>query len=583
MGSHGAEIDDQSSADSTPEDVAVLYAWANLRGAKYRDYSASRREHRAQVRYRAAKGLLERELKAQAEAEAAAEQAEREAFAAEAIALSQTEHDSQASRLESLRIAEAAARKATAERVEAARRSEAAAHAAMLALREEREISEAHASAQEQAMIYTESDLRRRQLAGPQPRLRVGGATGSEFTLGIDEVEKPKSFSESEDRGRQGDLLESRLVGFGVAARKPLFDADVSSVPMGWALDQRPAGELKTGGDLPNAISEVEQVGPAWLFGGRATSPRTPAAPVFAPGISAEATAGRTLQDSREQVAARWFALKGVFENAAPELAAVQSARPGDVGTPLVAVYSLAGGVGKTSLVAALGRALSLKGEKVVVTDTTSDGLLPYYFGARQLTPGVVRAFAPPEQKPGEPTSLVIYDAARRGGDERQQATMAEEILRNVTGNHRVLLDLPSGSSWLIRQMANRHPIVLVPIMPDMNSVISLQAVEKLFRSITDSEGRSILPFYVLNRFVASLPLHLDVREVFRRQLGERLLRVAIRDSQAVSEALAEGMTAVDYAPSSPVSLDLLEVAAWVRSMSPPATAESRPQHWSER
>jgi cellulose synthase operon protein YhjQ len=581
MGSH-AEIDDQSSADSTPEDVAVLYAWANLRGAKYRDYSASRREHRAQVRYRAAKGLLERELKAQAEAEAAAEQAEREAFAAEAIALSQTEHDSQASRLESLRIAEAAARKATAERVEAARRSEAAAHAAMLALREEREISEAHASAQEQAMIYTESDLRRRQLAGPQPRLRVGGTTGSEFTLGIDEEEEAKSFSKSEHRGRQGDLLESP-VGFGVAARKPLFDADASSVPMGWSFDQRPAAELKTGGDLPNAIAGSEQVGPAWLFGGQTTAPRTPAAPVFAPGISAEATAGHTLQDSREQVAARWFALKGVFENAAPELAAVQSARPGDVGTPLVAVYSLAGGVGKTSLVAALGRALSLKGEKVVVTDTTSDGLLPYYFGARQLTPGVVRAFAPPEQKPGEPTSLVIYDAASKGGDERQQATMAEEILRNVTGNHRVLLDLSSGSSWLIRQMAYLHPIVLVPIMPDMNSVISLQAVEKLFRSITDSEGRSILPFYVLNRFVASLPLHLDVREVFRRQLGERLLRVAIRDSQAVSEALAEGMTAVDYAPSSPVSLDLLEVAAWVRSMSPPATAESRPQHWSER
>jgi cellulose biosynthesis protein BcsQ len=91
------------------------------------------------------------------------------------------------------------------------------------------------------------------------------------------------------------------------------------------------------------------------------------------------------------------------------------------------------------------------------------------------------------------------------------------------------------------------------------------------------------LPFYVLNRFVASLPLHLDVREVFRRQLGERLLRVAIRDSPAVSEALAEGMTVLDYAPSAPVSLDLLEVATWIRSMSPPATAEFLPLHRGER
>src|ERR1700736_41253 len=121
MGSRGTEIDGKATADNTPEDVAVLYSWANFQGAKYRDYSASRRQQRAQARYRSAKALLERELKAQAEAEAAAAQAEREAFTAEAVALSQSDQD-QAFRVESLRSAEAAARKAAAERVEAARR-----------------------------------------------------------------------------------------------------------------------------------------------------------------------------------------------------------------------------------------------------------------------------------------------------------------------------------------------------------------------------------------------------------------------------------------------------------------------------
>ena len=65
------KIDDLPVAD-TPEDVAVLYSWANLHGAKYRDFSASRREYRAQLRHRAAEQLREQELKAQAEAEAAA-------------------------------------------------------------------------------------------------------------------------------------------------------------------------------------------------------------------------------------------------------------------------------------------------------------------------------------------------------------------------------------------------------------------------------------------------------------------------------------------------------------------------------
>ncbi len=55
-------------------------------------------------------------------------------------------------------------------------------------------------------------------------------------------------------------------------------------------------------------------------------------------------------------------------------------------------------------------------------------------------------------------------------------------------------------------------------------------------------------PFYLLNGFDASLPLHLDVREVLRGKLGERLLPFAVRRSPAVSEALAEGMTVIDYA-----------------------------------
>jgi cellulose biosynthesis protein BcsQ len=85
----------------------------------------------------------------------------------------------------------------------------------------------------------------------------------------------------------------------------------------------------------------------------------------------------------------------------------------------------------------------------------------------------------------------------------------------------------------------------------------------------------------VLNQFDATLPLHLDVREVLRRQLGERLVRFAIRRSAVVSEALAEGMTVVDYAPSAPVSKDFLDVALWLRSVSSPA-AEFSGASWGQ-
>ena len=136
-------------------------------------------------------------------------------------------------------------------------------------------------------------------------------------------------------------------------------------------------------------------------------------------------------------------------------------------------------------------------------------------------------------------------------------------------------MPVPGSSRWLstsFGQASEKRP-----------SVISLRAVERLFRGFVDSEGRPVLPYYVLNQFDASLPLHLDVREVFRRQLGDRLLRFAIRRSQAVSEALADGMTVLDYAPGAPVSQDYRDIALWLRGVSPPATEDSRPARWGKR
>jgi cellulose biosynthesis protein BcsQ len=86
----------------------------------------------------------------------------------------------------------------------------------------------------------------------------------------------------------------------------------------------------------------------------------------------------------------------------------------------------------------------------------------------------------------------------------------------------------------------------------------------------------------VLNQFDPSLPLHLDVREVLREQLGDRLLPFTLRRAPAVSEALAEGMTVLDYAPDAPVSQDYRDVALWLRSVSPPAMVESRGVRWGE-
>src|SRR6266852_4604114 len=124
MDSRSTDRTEDPVVAETPEDVAVLYSWANLHGAKYRDFSASRREYRAQLRHRAAEQTREQELKAQPGAEAAALSADAAVQAAARQAELSVVPRDDAAREQALREADRASRIASAERVVAARRAE---------------------------------------------------------------------------------------------------------------------------------------------------------------------------------------------------------------------------------------------------------------------------------------------------------------------------------------------------------------------------------------------------------------------------------------------------------------------------
>lgn len=307
-----------------------------------------------------------------------------------------------------------------------------------------------------------------------------------------------------------------------------------------------------------------------------------------------------SLTGSRDRLNNRWFALKSVFDPQTAPIEQVPAQPPARV--PVLAVFSLAGGVGKTSLVASLGRALSSRGERVLLVDTAAYGLLPFFFGARDQRPGLLRTFNPPGVGAEAPIQLVSLDpegqpqeaqaqdqnqnSNQERGPDRSPDWLAQEVGRLSRGSHRILIDLPTASGATTRRVLRMAPTVLVPVAPDMNSVVSVGAIESFFRHSGNIGGKQILPYYVLNQFDYSLPLHLDVREILREQIGDRLLPFALRRSPAVSEALAEGMTVMDYAPSAVVAEDYTHLAQWVRSLSAPATQSSQSYgsvRWSER
>jgi cellulose synthase operon protein YhjQ len=278
--------------------------------------------------------------------------------------------------------------------------------------------------------------------------------------------------------------------------------------------------------------------------------------------------------------ATRWYALRSIF---APVQASVDpSSFPAfEQRPPIVVIFSLAGGVGKTCLVATLGRVLSALGEHVLLAETAACGILPFYFGSRELRPGVVRTFFPPAafgEDCDAPVQMLNLQGDGSPEDGNQQDALLAGLLRDGRGANRIVVDVATANRKWMSRLLSLRPTLLVPILPDMSSVACLGLLEALDAGSANGEKA----LYLLNQFDASSPLHRDVRAILQQQLGDRLLPFVLRRSSLVSEALAEGMTVIDYAPGSEVAADYRDLAGWLRSLSAPAMAGSGGR-WSER
>jgi cellulose biosynthesis protein BcsQ len=358
-----------------------------------------------------------------------------------------------------------------------------------------------------------------------------------------------------------------------LAAPAARADAASASTPVPTRQEVQPSA-LAPGGDLSSRLR------PQWFDPGQGGQGIHEV-----PGGGNTGVGSESLQSAKERVASRWFALNGLFTRSAPA-AELSSVPKRERHVPVIAVFSFAGGVGKTSLIATLGRALASHGERVLLADTTHFGLLPFYFGARDLKAGAVRTFTPPNNGIDAPVYAVTLDVQQPRGEGAGEDPLVEALLLEGQRSQRILVDVQTASEDVVRRLLPLRPIVLAPLLPEMNSVVSVNAIESVFSGPTFSAPggaaeQNIKPIYLLNQFDASMPLHIDVREILQDQLGDRLLPFVVRWSPAVSEALAEGMTVFDYAPNSSVAEDYLRLANWFRSVSA-AAGDYRGVRWSE-
>ena len=81
---------------------------------------------------------------------------------------------------------------------------------------------------------------------------------------------------------------------------------------------------------------------------------------------------------------------------------------------------------------------------------------------------------------------------------------------------------------------------------------------------------------YILNKFDPTQPLHVEIHDWLAGH-GRDHRVITLRRTDEVSEALAEGVTVIDYAPASGIAEDYVRLGETVRELTEikPATKHS--------
>ena len=233
---------------------------------------------------------------------------------------------------------------------------------------------------------------------------------------------------------------------------------------------------------------------------------------------------------------------------------------------PVIALQGLRGGMGTTSVTAALARALQQLGESVLAIDFTPDNLLRLHFN----TPfELARGWARAERDGGrwqegalrycENLDFLPFgrlNAAERLEVQRQCQQQPERWRDNVrqliAGDPQrwILLDVPVGDGVLAQQALQLADSVFVLLNPDANC-----------RTAPSADAAERLPFLV-NHYSSASQLQQDLHQLWLQTLSG-LLPVVIHRDEALAEALAVKQPLGEYRPESLAADEVLTLANW--------------------
>lgn len=233
----------------------------------------------------------------------------------------------------------------------------------------------------------------------------------------------------------------------------------------------------------------------------------------------------------------------------------------------VVSLSGVRGGVGTTSLLAALGFALHSLGERVLMVDMCPENQLRLHFNlAVEQSSGWARAML--DGQPWHEHAWRLSDTLHLLPYGRLSAVQSQRIEQRLIDEPQLWarrqVSLAGQYDWLLFDMPQRLPghAGVGPCLLSIRVAEADPACLALLQQARQEPGHVQQPL-LINRFDAGSALQRDLLLVWRNSPDSRLLPLTVHLDEAIREAMAFRQPVGQYAPDSLGAQDALSLATW--------------------
>lgn len=226
-----------------------------------------------------------------------------------------------------------------------------------------------------------------------------------------------------------------------------------------------------------------------------------------------------------------------------------------------VFVYGTAGGVGATTISATLARLFAKAGANCALLDDRNESVLPFFFGEqRAVYDG--QPYAGLHAASDIAVRIITRQTSDTGAAQDEASNESDWLQRSVSSlqNHlqHLVIDIQRGQEPSLPP--NAAPVALLAAVPDVSSLVGARALKRILSE--KASGSQVI--CVLNKFDSSLALHVEIHGWFQENFSRVL---TLGRSDLLNEALAEGLTIVDWMPQSTAAAEFLNLLSTIQSI----------------